>query len=55
MVIPKEPLGTRHVKFDTADHNIPTEGTGCTYVGNIFWKTIQTMVICQVFMLLLIN
>jgi hypothetical protein len=38
--------GTRYVKFDTPDHNIPTEGTGFTNIGNIFWTAaIQTMVI----------
>jgi hypothetical protein len=51
-----EANGTRHVKFDTADHNIPTEKPGCKTVGNIFWTgKIKTMEICQAFMLHFIN
>jgi calcineurin-like phosphoesterase len=49
-------IGTRHVKFETADHNIPTDGTGCINTGNIFWAAkIKTMEICQAFMLHFIN
>ena len=51
-----ETIGTRHMKFDTADNNIPTEGTGCTIVGNIFWtEKIRTMETGQAFMLHFIN
>lgn len=44
------------MKFDTADNNIPTEGNGCTIVGNIFWTAkIKTMDTGQDFMLHFIN
>ena len=40
------------MKFDAVDNNIPTEGTGCITVGNIFRTAkIRTMEKCQAFML----